>query len=189
MTVDLSPCQTLAKGGVTYREEPWHKECFVCTNCKTQLAGQHFTSRDDSPYCLKCFGSLYSKKCEACSKPITGKIIITTFSTIILTKPEPETGGQPSGKIPSNPSRFEALIFTMLLIGKHLRPAHQTNKRKHTSKPRTLFFHHGNCCKMFINLIRPHPRRSDEADLLSNTSIVLPGLYLSCDYKLYQELI
>ncbi|XP_063735963.1 four and a half LIM domains protein 3 isoform X1 [Eleginops maclovinus] len=64
--------KTLAKGGVTYRDEPWHKECFVCTSCKTQLAGQHFTSRDENPYCLKCFGSLYSKKCEACSKPITG---------------------------------------------------------------------------------------------------------------------
>lgn len=74
MTFDLSHFQTLAKGGVTYRDEPWHKECFVCTSCKTQLAGQHFTSRDESPYCLKCFGSLYAKKCEACSKPITGKI-------------------------------------------------------------------------------------------------------------------
>uniref|UniRef100_G3PKF3 Four and a half LIM domains protein 3 n=2 Tax=Gasterosteus aculeatus aculeatus TaxID=481459 RepID=G3PKF3_GASAC len=64
--------KTLAKGGVTYRDEPWHKECFVCASCKTQLAGQHFTSRDESPYCLKCFGNLYAKKCEACSKPITG---------------------------------------------------------------------------------------------------------------------
>uniref|UniRef100_A0A8K9Y2Y3 Four and a half LIM domains protein 3 n=1 Tax=Oncorhynchus mykiss TaxID=8022 RepID=A0A8K9Y2Y3_ONCMY len=64
--------KALAKGGVTYRDEPWHKECFVCTGCKVQLAGQHFTSREDNPYCLKCFGSLYSKKCEACSKPITG---------------------------------------------------------------------------------------------------------------------
>jgi len=63
----------LAKGGVTYRDEPWHKECFVCTSCKVQLAGQHFTSREDSPYCIKCFGNLYAKKCEACSKPITGK--------------------------------------------------------------------------------------------------------------------
>lgn len=71
---ELSPPQALAKGGVTYRDEPWHKECFVCTSCKVQLAGQHFTSRDDSPYCLKCFGNLYAKKCEACNKPITGKI-------------------------------------------------------------------------------------------------------------------
>lgn len=74
VTFDLSYFQALAKGGVTYRDEPWHKECFVCTSCKTQLAGQHFTSRDENPYCLKCFGSLYAKKCEACSKPITGKI-------------------------------------------------------------------------------------------------------------------
>lgn len=74
-TFDPLLFQALAKGGVTYRDEPWHKECFVCTSCKMQLAGQHFTSRDDTPYCLKCFGSLYSKKCEACSKPITGKII------------------------------------------------------------------------------------------------------------------
>lgn len=66
--------QVLAKGGVTYRDEPWHKECFLCTGCKVQLAGQHFTSRDDSPYCLKCFGNLYAKKCEACSKPITGTV-------------------------------------------------------------------------------------------------------------------
>ncbi|XP_075907033.1 four and a half LIM domains protein 3 isoform X2 [Nelusetta ayraudi] len=65
--------KTLSKGGVTYRDEPWHRECFVCTHCKMQLAGQHFTSRDDSPYCLKCFGSLYAKKCEACTKPITGE--------------------------------------------------------------------------------------------------------------------
>ncbi|NWQ84884.1 FHL3 protein, partial [Scopus umbretta] len=64
--------QTLTKGGVTYRDEPWHKECFVCTGCKTPLAGQQFTSQDDNPYCIKCFGNLYAKKCSACTKPITG---------------------------------------------------------------------------------------------------------------------
>ncbi|KQL60649.1 four and a half LIM domain protein 3 [Amazona aestiva] len=64
--------KTLTKGGVTYRDEPWHKECFVCTGCKTPLAGQQFTSQDDNPYCIKCFGNLYAKKCSACTKPITG---------------------------------------------------------------------------------------------------------------------
>lgn len=67
--------QTLTKGGVTYRDEPWHKECFVCTSCKTPLAGQQFTSQDDNPYCIKCFGNLYAKKCSACTKPITGEQI------------------------------------------------------------------------------------------------------------------
>lgn len=66
--------QTLTKGGVTYRDEPWHKECFVCTGCMTPLAGQQFTSQDDNPYCIKCFGNLYAKKCSACTKPITGEL-------------------------------------------------------------------------------------------------------------------
>ncbi|XP_018415113.1 PREDICTED: four and a half LIM domains protein 3 isoform X2 [Nanorana parkeri] len=62
----------LTKGGVTYRDEPWHKECFVCTGCKAQLAGTQFTSQDEKPYCIKCFGNLYAKKCFGCIKPITG---------------------------------------------------------------------------------------------------------------------
>ncbi|XP_028819714.1 four and a half LIM domains protein 3-like isoform X1 [Denticeps clupeoides] len=64
--------QVLVEGGVTYRDEAWHKECFVCTGCKTQLAGQPFTSQGESPYCVKCFSSLYAQTCEGCSKPITG---------------------------------------------------------------------------------------------------------------------
>lgn len=71
-TLLLCP-QSLTKGGVTYRDEPWHKECFVCTGCRAPLAGQQFTSQDDQPYCVKCFGSLYAKKCSACTKPITGE--------------------------------------------------------------------------------------------------------------------
>lgn len=86
LTAASSSFQTLAKGGVTYRDEPWHKECFVCSGCKTQLAGQHFTSRDDSPYCLKCFGSLYAKKCEACSKPITGKSVARDHPLLPLSR-------------------------------------------------------------------------------------------------------
>lgn len=66
--------QILSKGGVTYRDEPWHKECFVCTGCKVQLAGTQFTSQDEKPYCIKCFGNLYAKKCFGCTKPITGII-------------------------------------------------------------------------------------------------------------------
>ncbi|KFM80481.1 Four and a half LIM domains protein 2, partial [Stegodyphus mimosarum] len=41
--------QIITSGGVTYRNEPWHRECFCCTNCNTCLAGQRFTSRDDKP--------------------------------------------------------------------------------------------------------------------------------------------
>ncbi|XP_046980770.1 uncharacterized protein LOC124545856 [Schistocerca americana] len=62
----------ITSGGVTYKNEPWHRECFTCTNCNTSLAGQRFTSRDEKPYCADCFGELFAKRCTACSKPITG---------------------------------------------------------------------------------------------------------------------
>ncbi|XP_076247721.1 four and a half LIM domains protein limpet isoform X5 [Calliopsis andreniformis] len=62
----------ITSGGVTYKNEPWHRDCFTCSNCNNSLAGQRFTSRDDKPYCADCFGELFAKRCTACSKPITG---------------------------------------------------------------------------------------------------------------------
>nr|XP_058133956.1 four and a half LIM domains protein 2-like [Dasypus novemcinctus] len=62
----------ITTGGVTYREQPWHKECFVCTACKKQLSGQRFTSREEFAYCLNCFCDLYAKKCAGCTNPISG---------------------------------------------------------------------------------------------------------------------
>ncbi|CAF0763347.1 unnamed protein product [Adineta steineri] len=64
--------KVIAQGGVTYKNQPWHRECFTCTHCKNSLAGQRFTSRDDQPYCADCFARLFAKKCYSCSKPITG---------------------------------------------------------------------------------------------------------------------
>ncbi|GCB78868.1 hypothetical protein scyTo_0020153 [Scyliorhinus torazame] len=69
-----SSCKkAITTGGVTYHDMPWHKECFLCTGCKMQLAGQRFTSRDEFPYCLDCFSNLYAKKCTACGKAIAGE--------------------------------------------------------------------------------------------------------------------
>ncbi|XP_039293873.1 transforming growth factor beta-1-induced transcript 1 protein isoform X2 [Nilaparvata lugens] len=62
----------ITSGGVTYKNEPWHRECFTCTNCSLSLAGQRFTSRDEKPYCADCFGELFAKRCTSCCKPITG---------------------------------------------------------------------------------------------------------------------
>lgn len=65
--------QPVTSGGVTYREQPWHRECFVCTACKKPLSGQRFTSRDEFAYCLGCFCDLYAKKCAGCASPISGE--------------------------------------------------------------------------------------------------------------------
>ncbi|RWS26783.1 four and a half LIM domains protein 3-like isoform X5 [Leptotrombidium deliense] len=64
--------EIIGSGGVTYKNEPWHKECFACAKCNQSLAGQRFTSRDGSPYCSQCFADLYARRCESCSNPITG---------------------------------------------------------------------------------------------------------------------
>lgn len=66
---------------MTYKNEPWHRDCFTCSNCNNSLAGQRFTSRNDKPYCAECFGELFAKRCTACSKPITG-----TYRSILLQK-------------------------------------------------------------------------------------------------------
>jgi hypothetical protein len=62
----------MTSGGVTFKNEAWHRECFTCAHCNCQLAGQKFASRNDKPYCAACFGDLFAKRCTACAKPITG---------------------------------------------------------------------------------------------------------------------
>eukprot|EP00092_Neocalanus_flemingeri_P032822 GFUD01035698.1.p1 GENE.GFUD01035698.1~~GFUD01035698.1.p1 ORF type:complete len:398 (+),score=121.48 GFUD01035698.1:82-1194(+) len=64
--------KVVTTGGVTYRDQPWHRECFTCSHCQQSLAGLSFTSRQDQPYCADCAALLFSKKCSACAKPITG---------------------------------------------------------------------------------------------------------------------
>ena len=78
--------QPITTGGVTYREQPWHRECFVCTACKKPLSGQRFTSRDEFAYCLGCFCDLYAKKCAGCANPISGECPLRALT---LTRPSP----------------------------------------------------------------------------------------------------
>ncbi len=49
------------------RNEPWHKECFVCQHCSCQLAGQKFASRYGQfiPILEKC---CYWISCRICSQ-------------------------------------------------------------------------------------------------------------------------
>ncbi|KAL4824256.1 hypothetical protein H8958_017341 [Nasalis larvatus] len=37
----------IASGGVTYQDEPWHAEGFVCVTCSKKLTGQRFTAVED----------------------------------------------------------------------------------------------------------------------------------------------
>lgn len=60
------------KGGITYKNTPWHRECFTCFGCNRMLTGEKFTSRDEKPFCSDCFAQMFAKKCCRCLRSITG---------------------------------------------------------------------------------------------------------------------
>jgi len=72
----------LTKGGVAYKDIPWHRECFTCSKCGKNLAGEKFTSRDDKPFCADCYGDMFAKKCCICTKPIMGVSTLDDGSVI-----------------------------------------------------------------------------------------------------------
>uniref|UniRef100_A0A672RTU0 Four and a half LIM domains protein 2 n=1 Tax=Sinocyclocheilus grahami TaxID=75366 RepID=A0A672RTU0_SINGR len=45
-------------------------ERYDCHYCKESLFGKKYVLRDENPYCVECYESLYSNTCEECKKPI-----------------------------------------------------------------------------------------------------------------------
>uniref|UniRef100_A0A8C2CL11 Four and a half LIM domains protein 1 n=1 Tax=Cyprinus carpio TaxID=7962 RepID=A0A8C2CL11_CYPCA len=64
--------EAITSGGITYQDQPWHSECFVCNTCKKPLAGARFTAHEDQFYCVNCYKADVAKKCSGCQNPITG---------------------------------------------------------------------------------------------------------------------
>lgn len=58
---------------MTFRDAAFHRECFVCTKCETQLAQLKFATKDDNPYCPECYVKLFAKICDKCNQPIAGE--------------------------------------------------------------------------------------------------------------------
>lgn len=54
------------------QESAWVKmtERYDCHYCKESLFGKKYVLREENPYCVKCYESLYSNTCEECKKPI-----------------------------------------------------------------------------------------------------------------------
>ncbi|XP_050995680.1 four and a half LIM domains protein 1-like [Acomys russatus] len=59
-------------GGVSYQDQLWHSECFVCASCSKELGGKRFTAVEDRYYCVDCYKNFVAKKCAGCNNPITG---------------------------------------------------------------------------------------------------------------------
>ena len=41
-----------------------------CFNCSLNLTGHRYILRDDKPFCIPCYESLFANKCEECKQAI-----------------------------------------------------------------------------------------------------------------------
>jgi len=48
----------------------WHMDHFGCSNCKKRLGGERYVMRQNQPFCLKCFESMYAEYCDTCGERI-----------------------------------------------------------------------------------------------------------------------
>jgi LIM domain len=48
----------------------WHMTHFACLECDKQLGGQRYIMREEKPYCLNCFDSLFAEYCDYCGEAI-----------------------------------------------------------------------------------------------------------------------
>merc|ERR1711881_721513 len=45
-------------------------EKMFCHHCDDSLAGHRYVLRDDHPYCIKCYESVFANNCDECGKVI-----------------------------------------------------------------------------------------------------------------------
>lgn len=65
------PVQLIFSGEYTKAmSKDWHSGHFCCWNCDESLTGQRYVLRDEHPYCIKCYESVFANTCEECSKLI-----------------------------------------------------------------------------------------------------------------------
>ncbi|WP_395241596.1 LIM domain-containing protein, partial [Salmonella sp. s51933] len=55
---------------LTYKDESYHSDCFVCHQCRTPLGTESFVKKDDKRYCQGCNTRLFAKTCSACDDVI-----------------------------------------------------------------------------------------------------------------------
>ncbi|XP_071818540.1 prickle planar cell polarity protein 3-B-like isoform X2 [Apostichopus japonicus] len=65
--------KVIQSGGLLYRNEPWHPECFACSGCGKSIHNTRFYFKEGKRLCTDCFGEKFAPKCDECNKPILGQ--------------------------------------------------------------------------------------------------------------------
>ena len=48
----------------------WHLGHFSCWQCDESLTGQRYVLRDEHPYCVKCYETVFANTCDDCNRII-----------------------------------------------------------------------------------------------------------------------
>ena len=48
----------------------WHLGHFSCWQCDESLTGQRYVLRDEHPYCVKCYETVFANSCDDCNRII-----------------------------------------------------------------------------------------------------------------------
>ncbi|XP_069879586.1 four and a half LIM domains protein 1-like isoform X2 [Dipodomys merriami] len=51
-----------------YKGSYWHKDCFICSNCKKIIGTDSFFAKGQEIYCATCHTAKFSKQCVKCAK-------------------------------------------------------------------------------------------------------------------------
>lgn len=65
-----------------WSDRSWVKmtDRYDCHYCKESLFGKKYVLREENPYCVKCYESLYSNTCEDCKKPVGCNTRVSTYA-------------------------------------------------------------------------------------------------------------
>lgn len=67
-------CKELIKGNIlTALDKTWHLEHFCCNKCKQPIQDSTFNTKEDMPYCTRCYQKLFLNTCNTCGDVIMGK--------------------------------------------------------------------------------------------------------------------
>lgn len=54
----------------TNGNQNFHTEHFNCFNCNQTLTGSRYILKEEHPYCIKCYETLFANACKECNKKI-----------------------------------------------------------------------------------------------------------------------
>ncbi|RWS26782.1 LIM domain-containing protein-like protein [Leptotrombidium deliense] len=68
----------------------WHTQHFCCWQCDETLTGQRYVLREEHPYCVRCYESMFANICEECNKAVgIDAKFSTSLSTLSINKNAP----------------------------------------------------------------------------------------------------